>query len=246
RILLPYLCFAVFEVLLILFSNNFNGTNIVRILLFGGLGMGSFYTILLVQIILLFPLIFKLVQSKKYWGLLIAFLFTVIFEIVFNLVLDISNQVVYELWRNLICRQVFYLASGCFVALNKNKILNVFAYIFVFVGALNYLLLRLNIYTPVLFLTWTGTAIPFGIFAVGIVYIFANIFVFEKENKLISTFSNSTYHIFLVQQAFFYINHEIYTSTYYGVWFNIFVCCFVGILFFLVQTKVQKLRKERK
>ena len=102
RILLPYLCFAVFEILLILFSNNFNGTNIVRILLFGGLGMGSFYTILLVQIILLFPLIFKLVQRKKYWGLLIAFLFTVIFEIVFNLVLDISNQVVYELWRNMI------------------------------------------------------------------------------------------------------------------------------------------------
>ena len=70
-----------------------------------------------------------------------------------------------------------------FIAINKNKLLNVIAYLFVFVGILNYLLLKLDIYKPILFLTWPGTTIPFGVFAIGIVYIFTNIIVFKKDNS---------------------------------------------------------------
>ena len=120
RILIPYFYFAIFEILLVLFSGNFTLTNFFRILFLGGLGMGSFYTILLIQIILVFPFIFKFIKNKKYFALICLFIIYFAFELLFNRVFDISNNIIYELWRNLIFRQIFYISCGCFIALNKN------------------------------------------------------------------------------------------------------------------------------
>ena len=240
KFLIPYLFLVLFQVILRSFTNTIKWSDIYQFLFLGGFGDGSYYTPLVIQILIVFPLIYNLIKRFNLKGLFIILLFYLFYEVLINLILNPDNYVVKQLYRYLIFRQVFYIASGCFIFLNKNKVFNYLSFLFVAIGITFYLLYKFSVYQPILFKSWPTTSLPFGLLAIGLVYICTKIFNVKKTIRPLALLSNATFHIFLTQQSFFYINNNVYYFSYYSIWFNLLICISIGILFFIIEQYLTK------
>ena len=103
-----------------------------------------------------------------------------------------------------------------------------------------------GLYIPIIFTKWTPTTMLFSMLPMGIVY-FATKSRQIKINKfpIITLISNATFHIFLIQQTYFYIIRKI-PFAYSGVWVNAAICFAVGVIFYLTEIFIEKLIKQNK
>ena len=240
RFLLPYLIFVICEIIALACENRLSFSMLANFIL-GGYGPGSYYTPLVFQILLFFPFIFYLLKRHKSCIFLFFFI-SFGFEVLVNLFLPQTNLVI-QIYRIGIFRQIFYIASGCYMFLYKGKLEDIAAIIFAIIGATYYILFAAGLYTPIIFKLWIGTTIPFGLLAIAIVYLCAAKKPLHLDFKSARIFSNATYHIFLVQQIYYWLisNHDVYLAT-----INILVCCVIGILFYMAEHIIIKAIKNRR
>ena len=210
KFLFPYFFLVIFQIILRIIAERINWSDIYKFLFLGGYGDGSYYTPLIIQILIFFLLIYNLIKKFNTKGLFIILIIYLFYEALINLILNPNDGVVQQIYRCLIFRQIFYIASGCYIFLNKNKVLNYLSFIFVVVGITFYLILNFSVYQPILFKSWTPTTLPFGLLAIGTVYICTKIFNVKKTIRPIAFLSNATFHIFLTQQSFIYINRQYF------------------------------------
>ena len=89
----------------------------INIFLQGGIGPGSYYYPVMLQMIFVFPIIYLIIKKYTKSGLLLCFFGNFAYEI-----LKTSYEMNEEYYRMLIFRYIFLIAYGCFLALEKGKV----------------------------------------------------------------------------------------------------------------------------
>lgn len=240
RYTIPYLVMYLIEISVNLTRTIKNKESIkhfikssVFLFLQGGNGPGSYYYPVMIQIVLLFPIIYILVKRYNFKGVLIVAFVTLFLE-----TLKLPYSVNDSLYRLLLFRYLLLLAFGAYFALNKMQpkfwVLSAIGFAFI-------ILFKYTNYNPKIFKWWTGTSMFPVLF---IVPIFG--FLVEKNIKFfpLEIAGKASYNIFLTQMVFYWILNErlqlIFMNIYLNAFINIFICVMVGIVFYEIEYRITK------
>ena len=257
-VIITYIAVVIIEILAGLVLSRFNfGADIsldhlssplsfIKWFLSGASGPGSYYMPIIVQLILFFPLVWLLVGKLKSLGLLCSLALNATYEIIVYYC-DMNPQI----YRILIFRYTFLIALGIYLAITKNtKRDNITALIFLIAGAS---LIFVNTYIRPfpLFQDWKSTSMLCVPFAYGIIYFLKKFFEDMPYNKLF-IIGKASFHIYLTQMVFFGFGGGRILKIIFDFTPNvtnkilqsivaILVCVSVGVLFFILETKIKQL-----
>lgn len=241
RILRPYgLIVAVQSILLFVFM-SYDFKKIITVILTGGIGPGSYYTVVMLQIILLYPFIYKLL--KKFGGKSLIFL--LILNLAYEVFIVYVNMPV-ELYRLISIRYIFFITCGAYFKRDCNS-KNIVALLIIGI-LLIYLLNYSEIRMPV-FIYWKTTSLP---------TVFLSMFYFMLMKKIrlkrcgvIEKLSNASFHIFLTQMMY-YVTLDNIIYQFVGnlvilkLIINLTICLFFGYIFYVLDSEFHKyINKKR-
>lgn len=173
----------------------------------GGRGeYGTYYYPVLIQIVLIFPIVFIAVSRFKY-GILGCFLANLAYELLKNAV-DMSGGA----YRLIGLRYIFAVAMGCYIYLHRADLKGKKSVILCALGALYIWLVNYTSYEPRIFTFWTATSMLAVLF---IAPIFAAGLEWGKDWHFppIELLGKASYHIFLAQIIYYnYIAPLIYDA----------------------------------
>lgn len=246
RYLIPYsLVFFTVAILLVQFKDKtYSFYTLFIDYIKGGYGPGSYYTPVMIQFIFISPLLLQLIKKAKEKGLLFAFLFNLIYEIMLTYGIHIPD------YSRLILRYVFIISCGMYYAIsvksytgiNKNKFILLLSYV---VGII-YLTYTQYISRPHLFIRWTTTSMAVSFYIIPIILYVK--FLFKKYGKntnatIIQTISSATYHIYLTQMTYYFIglSRFINLSVFFRILISNIICITCGVLFYASENATKKI-----
>lgn len=196
-------------------------------LLTGGWGPGSYYYPVLIQIVLLFPLMFKLVNSCNK-GLFYSFLLTLFYEIIkYYYFIQYSEQ-----YRLLAFRYTFLICFGIYLAISDRKKMPKVYYVFMLCGAFFSIATQYLNCKPYFFSLWTTCSLPASLMIMPLLWYATRktetssilLLPFEKIGK-------NTYCIFLFQMMFyrFWADYFVYSWIKNGI-VQLMVCIILSII----------------
>lgn len=261
RFLLPYVPALLLEVLILGWPEN-----TLTWLLSGGYKMpGSYYVILMLQLLLLFPVIYWCYKwlERCSWltGLAIVFAFQCVYE-AFTYFIDLKV----EIYRLLIFRYVIFLYMGVVLYQNyKNKndncrsLMKAMPIGFIYIFSVGYL----NWQPSVLFRypTWYRSAAPVCFWVVPILaVIFANgnsilegvekYPFLRRISNVVQLLGKASYHVYIVQMLWFgIVVSGINTSSWRQLVFcmaSLVVCLLLGIEYYYIFQRKVSLSKQNK
>lgn len=263
RLLLPYIIIFTVELFLVYiipveFHAERTRENVSILYLFftGGVGAGSYYLPLLIQLLFLFPFMLFSFKKSPNVSTLLFVLIHLAFD-VFSSFLPISN----DLYRLLVFRYLALIMMGIVMYYYKGKIGRKGKKILLLLSSLSVLYIYMTNYTqykPEIFSKWTGTSLPtifLALLFTGLGMIYLEIKNTTKLTELMSKIGRASFHIFLVQKLYFsftiktiFSNFNIHPSLTSII--SIVVCCSIGISFYYLESKfrkiIQKYRFKRK
>lgn len=220
----------------ILNMKGFSLSQVVKTILTGGQGSGSYYTVVMIQIIILYPVIYWLIQKRG--GVLITIFTNLLFEIV-DAVTDMNPNI----YRLVSFRYLTFLVIGAWYARNKLVISeskkNVLRWSCLFLGILLVYVMNYCGIELWLFKQWTVTAMPVVILSFSY-YLFAEQYL-KKKNRWVELISKGSFHIYLVQMVYYTslggVIHKYIRLPNEICYFiiNVFICILVGILFYNIE-----------
>ncbi len=266
RILIPYIITIIFEVIVFYIKVDYtryrNLKYIGHLFLEGGLGPGSYYTPVLIQIVFVyFPLLLILneylkniiVNSKKrdILSLVITIILEIIYEIIINYVGKDYNEFIQEFYRMSAFRYLPFLQLGIILYYNKKEILNKIKRILPFsiVGGYYVYLTLYKDATIYPFYYWKPVVLPTLFYALFFILIVMKYFNGSEKNfleKVIVTIGRASYHIFLFQMVYFGILKLRLLVTWYSYIIHILICLIIGTIFYYVESKVIRVVSNRK
>lgn len=233
RFLVPFFVICLVEIVLLLIEGKH--INLFRIFAYGAYGPGSYYVPILIQLIFIFPIIYKLVEKNAKLGLTLAAVGNLVYEIVVR----VSGMEKYY-YRLLIGRYILLIAFGCYLYLHPEQRVKKHQMVAMLIIGLSYIyeILWLD-RDPVLFEFWTPTAMPiaFYIFPV-VVMIFRRFYHSHIPGALgkgLALLGQASYHIFLVQMVYYHFELGgilMKLPMVAAISCNIVICCGVGVLFY--------------
>ena len=243
RLYVPYIFFAVVQLVLIIALNaGYDWGNVILSLFFGGYGPGNYYLLLMFQIILFFP--FLLYFNRKNPD--VTFIACVViyfgYHIFMRLVFPDNPDDVTTLggiinkWT--ILRWIFLIECGIYFYIQCDSIKWWQLVLFMLVDIVPYIL-QLTTQLPTLYIR----GIPYNFIVAGIVGLcikyFGNI-SFGRFNAIICCCGKATWHIFLFQQLYFWLIGLL--NWQQGFTYLCFPICFGGgLLFYLTYRVVVRL-----
>ncbi|WP_022818990.1 acyltransferase family protein [Fusobacterium russii] len=260
RVVIACLYIALFEIFVILVNNDFielrSFKNILFIFLKGGTGPGSYYPPTLIQIILFyFPILlfFNIyiikIYKNKYRAILsfiIVFIVEFLYEIIINYSVKVFGENIIEhIFRIVAMRQVVFLQMGIIFYFYREQILKNYLklipfYIISFIYG--YLVCHKNyIFYPYYY--WSTLSTPLVFLGLVIIIISLKLFNNIKENsldKVIVIIGKSSYHIFLIQMAYYRIFRKNIFNNRYDSVVDILICVSIGILYYYIEPQVTK------
>ena len=247
RLFIPFLIIAVIEYLFIMPKIGYDH-KFMTFIINGAFGPGSYYFPVMVQLIILFPLIFMLIKKSKKNGVILIFTFNFLFEFlsaIFNI--DVN------LYRLLFFRYLMYIGLGVYGFLNKGKVKDS-TLKYAFIIGVFYIILSTycpqNIFYP--FVYWKGTSMmcAFYVFAIFMwCYKYYKNFKFERKiHNILETIGDASWHIFLIQMVFFVIiNTPIFKMNInykYNLLFDIIlkvlICTILGVIYYKIESYLHK------
>ena len=212
-------------------------------LFINGAGPGSYYFIVMLQLVLIIPLIVVLIRRYNRYGLVACFMMNLAFEVLKE-VLKLSTEsyrlcsfrylfiVAYGVWLWNDCKHEHKCSRKCIVNECICGIIG-FAYLVV----LNYTSLK-----PIKTTQWTNTSL-FGVLL--IVPVMRHLIKIENiSNKELQLLGISSYEIFLVQMLYYgYYAGWLYdrvTNTVLQIAMNFEVCCILGIVYYRIENPISK------
>ena len=207
----------------------------------GGYGPGGYYTIVMLQIILLFPIIYNIIKRFKN-GFVFIVLLNIVLEFIWS-TLSFLNLSIFELYskevyRLLAFRYLGFIALGAWYAKSvyPKYIVYKFRYIIGIVGiCIIYLWQYKGIKTYIFDNDWMPTTLPCIFIAFAYFIIIKEIDV--KTYRLITELSKSTFHVFLFQMCYFGFIVPIINMIYdkisvFTIVLSIPICFCGGYLFY--------------
>ncbi len=224
----------------------------------GGFKPGSYYVVILAELVILFPFIHYVVRRYRFAGVMICTAFTFIYDIL-TTVLGM-NPILYKF---LIFRLTTHIAFGVYARYadyNREKIRNFILFIIGLIYAI--CCMYTDIYNPPIFFEWQEASFPTAFFLYPVIMWFMNEFSGIKytESKISGytlTFANATYHIFLIQLLYFttigFSLNEYINNAFVTLGMNVIITVPLGIAYFKILSpvenkiihKIKKLQKSQ-
>ena len=239
RYTIPFFAVWLFEVVvLIKRGSNFNP---ILLFLHGGVGGGSYYYPILLQLIFLFPVIYFLIKRNGFKGLIICAVINFIYE-----VLVWAYMIRVDTYRLLVFRYIFVIAFGVYLFYKKNEcrtyIYKAFLLVAFVIGATFIYMNCYRGYVPTICAHWTRTSL----FAVPFIFVIADIGITKCKwgFKPLELLGKASYNIFLVQMVY----HGLYaplvnariTSRYVELFVTIIIPLILGCVFYFVEQPITK------
>ncbi len=248
RLIVPYLVFAIVQLILILtLKPGYKWGNVAISMLGGGYGPGNYYLVLMFQVILIFPLLYYFNKKRPVvtWFVCLIFYFAYNIFMTFVFPDDPHNVttvggIIYK-WT--VFRFVFLLDSGIYFCLNRDKI-KIYHLLILILADLIPFILSLTTSLPTIY----ARGIPNNFFVISIVGICLKLFKnasFGKLNGAIAYLGKATWHIFLFQQLYFWLIGILGWRLGFG-YLSFPICFFGGLLFYTVHTAISKAAKAKK
>ena len=214
------------------YRDAFSVLELLKEFLCGGIGPGSYYFPILIQLVFLFPVIYRIVSKYEKQGLVICCIANILYEL-----LQWAYGMSEDTYRLLIFRYILYISFGCYFGLEK-RISKCCGIILFVVGVFSSILS--SYYNCTLFFVthWQSTSFLTALHAVPIFCVLKEIKISIKPLEILG---KASYHIFLVQMVFY--NFAVFASIT-NTMLNYAVCmltCFVfGTLFYFFEQPITK------
>ena len=241
-ILFPFTLIFILELIFSRFRNDeiIGIKGAIRIFITGGLGPGSYYIPVLVQMIFIAPLIYLIIKKSSLIGSILVLTIQLLLEYLVQI-----TQFSGDIYRLLILRYLVFLLVGTLLYKHKNKV-NIFIVVLCMcIGAVYIWQVSYEGYVPFLFRFWTTTAFPTVFWAGGIVIFFIKyVPVFPSTfDRILSKIGSSTFYIYLVQMVYFQFGFgKCFTNPVVYFSMTILICVVLGLLFGSIQPLLKKLK----
>lgn len=239
RYTIPFLMAYIIEVICFYFiKRRVNILEIITTFFIGGWGPGSYYYPEMIQITFFLPVILYSIRKKPKSGLIFWFIFNAFYEFIKNVVgLDTS------IYRLSLFRYTFLLAFGCYIYLNREKKINKVYLILSLIVGITYILATKywGYQTKIINNEWCGTSFMAALYIAPIVMLI--IYKFGSFSwRPIEFIGKASYNIFLTQLVYYCTASRIIVKITSYMWvhviLNIFICVFVGIIFYLIEGRI--------
>ena len=184
----------------------------------------------------MFPLIYKIVHDYRERGLTICLVMNLIYELLKKAYL--MNE---ECYRLLLFRYIFLIAYGCYLAMSEDRIKRKHYIIGVIVGLVYMIVVRYIGITPYIMDYWTGTSCLVCLWILPIVS------AMIRNDKIkcapLELLGRASYNIFLIQMLYYSKADIVYSrldNRICQVLISLFICSFIGIIFYYIETPITK------
>lgn len=240
RYSIPFFLAWLIEVAYIIKMNGFHQVDLLFLLVHfvrGGDGAGAFYYPLMIQFVFVFPLIYFLIKSQGFFGVILAFLGTYAMEIA---------KSVYQMGENTYCllvfRYVFIIAIGVYLASEHYKVRTVWSVVAVVVGFAFILATEYYGFQPLFLEYWTRTSL------VGCLYIAPIVALGIRklgEVKIppLELLGRASYNIFLAQKIYYTHGRKFYDripGERYDFIVSMVICVVAGLCFYFLAEPITK------
>lgn len=233
RFLVPFFGICIIEMFLLAWENR--DIDPLRIFLLGAYGPGSYYVPVMLQLLVIFPIIYVLVEKNAKFGIAFAAIANLLFEIAVK-VFEIDKYY----YRLSIGRYILLIAFGCYLYLHPEHRVKRYQMWAMFLAGLAYIVAVFGFDQElVLFGYWKTTAMPVAFYIFPIVVLLFRKFYHSTIpgvfGRLLTWIGKASYHIFLVQMVYYHF--ELGGSIMNGAWyiavpFNILISVPVGLIFY--------------
>lgn len=247
RFLVPFFSICFIEIgLLFIEERNINP---FRIFLLGAYGPGSYYVPVMLQLLVIFPLIYVLVERNAKLGIALAGAVNLLFEIAVKL-FEIEKYY----YRLSIGRYLLLIAFGCYLYLHPGHRVKRYQLCAMFFAGLAYIVTVFYFEKELLlFDYWKTTAMPVAFYIFPVVILLFRKFYHCRipgaVGRLMMWIGQASYHIFLVQMVYYHFDLGgaiMQAAWYVAVPFNILISVPAGLAFYeLDNLFMQKVRQIR-
>lgn len=244
RFLIPFFTICLIEIVL-LFINE-REIHPGRIFLLGAYGPGSYYVPIMLQLLVIFPVIYILVDRNVKLGIAMAGIANLLFEISVK-IFEIDKYY----YRLSIGRYLLLIAFGCYLYLHPEHRVKKYQMCAMFLAGLAYIIAVFGFDKELaLFEYWKTTAMPVAFYIFPIVILLFRKFYHSRIpgslGSLLTWIGQASYHIFLIQMVYYHfgLGGSIMRAAWYiAVPFNILVTVPIGLAFYELDNKfIRKLR----
>lgn len=227
---------------------------VIKRFLLGGFAPGSYYIVVMIQILLLFPLLYKAVARWKEKGVLLILALTLVWDILATGLLSLSE----DTYKFCAIRLLPQVALGIYAKVTELKHRSPFCIGLFFIGLIYVLIFVYLKALPLpLFYQWRSASLFVALFlypiVTGCLAAFQTIHYPQsgRASETMILLSNATYHIFLIQMFYYNMigyswnekaNHILLTMPV-----NLIVCMAGGVLYYKLSSPLEaKLLKKIK
>lgn len=234
RVLIPWIISLIVQIIL-LYINYGSLKPYIKILISGGVGPGGYYTIIILETIVVFPLLARLAK----WNCGLLLVANLAFEIVVAIT-DFPGTV----YRFSIFRYLGFIGAGMYFAKNdirnfsiatKKMILSCLLFIGIgFIWLLNYT--SINFWG--LFEQWRTTSLP--VLPLTLFYFLTITFFVKLHITVVEIISKASFHIMLFQMTWYYFVFKIIDidNRFLLLILSMASCLVGGILFYYMEKKI--------
>lgn len=204
----------------------------------GSWGPGSYYVPVLIQLLVLFPFMMRVVKRWKWRGYFLLLVLNIAFEAFFTL-FDLPAG----LYRLCFFRYIVFVLAGMLLYETKCTVPKRILLPCVFAGFLYLLAVNYFDFSPLIFSPiWKNTAAPDVLWVYPIVLLLIRMKGVSARiafGKVLGLVGRSTYHIFLVQMAWYFVIGNLFPtdSVFLLALPSLIVCLSIGVLFHWVDER---------
>ncbi|MDD6057466.1 MAG: acyltransferase [Clostridiales bacterium] len=247
RFLSPFFVICLIEMILLYLGDR--SIRPLRIFLLGAYGPGSYYVPIMLQFLVIFPILYMLVEKNAKLGLFAAGMLNLLFEIA---VKYMEMEKYY--YRLSIGRYLLLIAFGCYLYLYPKHRVKRYQMIFMFLLGMAYLVAVFGFEKDLpLFPYWKTTAMPVAFYIFPIVILLFRKFYHSTikggAGRLLAWIGKASYHIFLVQMVYYHFDLGgalMDAVWYFAVPFHVLILIPLGLAFYEADDCLMRSMKNRK
>lgn len=233
RFLIPFFTICIIEIVLLYMEDK--SIDPWRIFLLGAYGPGSYYVPVMMQMLVIFPIIYILIEKNAKVGIAVAGAANLLFEIAVK-----CFEIDKYYYRLSIGRYLLLIAFGCYLYLHPEHRVKRCQMVSMFIIGFAYIVAVFGFDRElILFEYWKTTAMPVAFYIFPIVIMLFRRF-YDRTipgvlGKLFTWIGKASYHIFLVQMVYYHFELGgaiMQAAWYFAVPFNILIAVPVGLAFY--------------
>ncbi len=240
RFYLPFLPILIAGLFIHIFlqDKTYDTTGILKRIFLGGFAPGSYYIVVMIQFLFLFPFLYLIVKRWQGKGLCCLLLLTFVWDLFATCLFPISVNS----YKFCALRLIPQISLGIYANLTKLKKQPLLHWEMFLLGLLGYLLFDFSPLRKLsLFYQWKTSCLFVAVFLypflVWVLSAFQKVsYTDSKFSHSIISFSNATYHIFLIQMLYYnmigYAWNEQVNNILFTMPVNLLVCITGGLLYY--------------